>query len=92
MAIHPFSAEGPDELTIAPGETIELLERVGSEWMRGRLGDKEGIFPIQYVEVKVDLPPIGAGGTPSGQGSDKGRVRILVVVGSRLTWFANSFS
>ena len=56
VARHPFSAEGPDELTIAPGEKIELLERVGSEWYKGRLGRREGLFPAHFVEIKVDLP------------------------------------
>lgn len=55
MALHPFSAEGPGELSISEGDTIELLERVDADWLKGRLGHNEGIFPASFVDVIVDL-------------------------------------
>ena len=54
--MHSFTAESPDELSISPGDVISLVSRDG-EWLRGKLGGKEGIFPDSFVEVKVDLPP-----------------------------------
>ena len=56
MVLHSFTAERPDELSISPGDVISLLSR-DEEWLRGKLGGKEGIFPDSFVEVKVDLPP-----------------------------------
>ena len=56
MALHSFTAESPDELSISPGDVISLVSRDG-EWLRGKLSGKEGIFPDSFVEVRVDLPP-----------------------------------
>ena len=56
MALHSFSADGPDELSISPGDVVLLVGREG-DWLKGRVGGKEGIFPSSFVEVKVDLPP-----------------------------------
>ena len=56
VAIYPFTAEGEGELSLTAGDTIELLERVGAEWLKGRRGEDMGIFPSQFVEIKVDLP------------------------------------
>jgi hypothetical protein len=38
------------------GLQIELLERVGQDWFRGRLNGSEGIFPAAFVEVLQPLP------------------------------------
>ena len=65
MATYPFNAEGPGELTLSEGDLIELVEKVDASWMKGRLGGKEGIFPLEFVNVIVDLPPKKAGSKPS---------------------------
>lgn len=56
MALHPFTAEGPDELSISPGDVIMLVSSDG-EWLRGKLAGREGIFPASFVEVKIELSP-----------------------------------
>lgn len=56
MAVYQFAAASADELSLSVGDTVELLERVGAEWLKGRLRGKEGIFPSQFVEIKEDLP------------------------------------
>lgn len=56
VALYDFNAASKDELSLCAGDVIELLERVGSEWLKGRLRDQEGIFPSQFVEVKEELP------------------------------------
>lgn len=65
MATYSFNAEGPGELMLSEGDLIELVERVDTSWMKGRLGGKEGIFPLEFVNVIVDLPPKKAGPKPS---------------------------
>eukprot|EP00731_Ephydatia_muelleri_P027528 Em0019g401a len=50
-----FDTEKGDELTFVTGDVIELLGRVDQDWLRGRLGGKEGLFPAQFVEIKIDL-------------------------------------
>ena len=58
VALYPFEAGGPDELPFVTGDTILLVEKVGDEWLKGRLGSKEGMFPANFVEVKIELPPL----------------------------------
>lgn len=56
MALYQFAAASSDELSLSGGDMVELLGRVGDEWLRGRLRGKEGIFPSQFVEIREDLP------------------------------------
>ena len=56
MALYEFPASGADELSLAVGDVVELLARVGAEWLRGRLWGQEGIFPRDFVEIREDLP------------------------------------
>lgn len=48
------------ELRFGPGETITLLEKVDEEWMKGRIGNKEGIFPVSFVKIITAIPPKAA--------------------------------
>ncbi|XP_035179752.1 SH3 domain-containing protein 19 isoform X2 [Oxyura jamaicensis] len=50
-ALHDFTAETKDDLSFRKGDYIQILEQVDSEWYRGRLNDKEGIFPAVFVQV-----------------------------------------
>ena len=59
VAVYDFTADGPDELNLRVGDSIELIATVGSDWLRGRLGGQEGIFPKDFVEIKEDLPAEG---------------------------------
>ena len=33
------------------GEIVTLLRRVDENWFEGRAGNRQGIFPVAYVEV-----------------------------------------
>ena len=61
VALYEFATSSADELSLAIGDTVELLERVGAEWLRGRLRGQVGIFPSQFVEIKGDLPAEATG-------------------------------
>ncbi len=37
---------------------IRLKEYVGEEWARGEVNGHVGIFPLNFVEVLEDLPPV----------------------------------
>ncbi|KAJ6668703.1 hypothetical protein lerEdw1_012186 [Lerista edwardsae] len=50
-ALHDFTAETPDDLSFKKGDHIFILEHLDSEWYRGRLNGKEGIFPAVFVHV-----------------------------------------
>ena len=45
------------ELRFGPGETITTLEKVDEDWMRGRIGNMEGIFPVAFVKIIAEIPP-----------------------------------
>uniref|UniRef100_A0A6G1RVV7 SH3 domain containing 19 n=1 Tax=Hypotaenidia okinawae TaxID=2861861 RepID=A0A6G1RVV7_9GRUI len=49
-ALHDFTAETKDDLSFKKGDYIQILEQVDSEWHRGRLNEKEGIFPAVFVQ------------------------------------------
>lgn len=57
VALYAFKADGEDELTIAEGEQLLVLERDGDEWWKCRNAHGvEGVVPAQYIEVCADLP------------------------------------
>ena len=62
-----FISEGPGELSIQPGDTVILVERVNEDWLRGKLNEQVGIFPAAFVDIKVDIPskPPNDDSTPS---------------------------
>lgn len=53
VAVGSYNFAGGDDtdLSFNAGEEIEVLEMEG-EWWRGRIGDREGVFPANYVELK----------------------------------------
>lgn len=55
VALHSFDAAGPGELSIRPGDVILLVEKIDTDWVKGRLKGQEGMFPLGFVEVKVEL-------------------------------------
>ncbi|XP_022084536.1 protein app1-like [Acanthaster planci] len=55
-----FEPAGEGELALKVGNRVTLLEYVGEDWLRGRSGSKEGIFPKTFVEI------VGKGGASSG--------------------------
>ena len=47
---------GAGELRFTTGEVIETMEWINEEWMSGRIGSREGIFPVVFVKIIKDLP------------------------------------
>ncbi|XP_044286634.1 SH3 domain-containing protein 19 isoform X3 [Varanus komodoensis] len=71
-ALHDFTAETQEDLSFKKGDHILILEHLDSEWYRGRLNGKEGIFPAVFVQVC-------SGETHSSQpaGGKKGKAKAL---------------
>ncbi|XP_058119592.1 SH3 domain-containing protein 19 isoform X2 [Anopheles coustani] len=56
IALYDFEGETMEDLSFKTNEKIYLLSRLNEEWYMGR--DRrglEGMFPVNYVEVKVPL-------------------------------------
>uniref|UniRef100_A0A8D0G0V5 SH3 domain containing 19 n=1 Tax=Strix occidentalis caurina TaxID=311401 RepID=A0A8D0G0V5_STROC len=69
-ALHDFTAETKDDLSFKKGDYIQILEQVDLEWYRGRLNEKEGIFPAVFVQTcSVELS--------QSVGGKKGKAKAL---------------
>ncbi|KAJ7700053.1 hypothetical protein B0H17DRAFT_1048381 [Mycena rosella] len=57
-ALYDFTADGTDELSVAEGERLLIIERDGDEWWKCR-NDKgqEGVVPAQYLESAPGSDP-----------------------------------
>ena len=53
VAKFTFDADQPGDLGFKKGEVITIVKRTENEtdWWTGRIGEREGIFPSNYVEV-----------------------------------------
>ncbi|NXQ14648.1 SH319 protein, partial [Peucedramus taeniatus] len=56
VVLHDFPAEHADDLDLHSGDTVCLLEKIDSEWYRGKCGNRTGIFPATFVKVVIDVP------------------------------------
>ncbi|XP_029637819.1 dynamin-binding protein isoform X2 [Octopus sinensis] len=54
--LYSFTAQASNELTFGANEIILLLCHVDSQWIKGELDGKTGIFPASYVDIIVDCP------------------------------------
>ena len=49
-----YTAENEDELSLMLGDIVEILEDDEDGWWRGRIHEKEGMFPCNFVKPLVD--------------------------------------
>lgn len=49
-AIYDYTATGPDELSIAEGDVINVTDATDPDWWKGEVGARSGTFPATYVE------------------------------------------
>ena len=56
IALYDFGADGVDELSVAEGERLTVLEKDGDEWWKCRNSKGlEGVVPASYLEVGSTL-------------------------------------
>ena len=51
VALYDFDREREEDLEFSRGDLIEVLEKSESGWWIGRLGDKIGTFPFNFVNI-----------------------------------------
>ncbi|KAK2587228.1 hypothetical protein KPH14_002967 [Odynerus spinipes] len=56
IALYDFPVTHPDDLPLKEGDVVTLIRVVNDDWMEGRVGNRQGIFPINFVDIKVPLP------------------------------------
>lgn len=49
VALYPYTAANPDELTFAKDDIISVTAREEEAWWRGELNGVSGLFPSNYV-------------------------------------------
>lgn len=55
-ALFDFQSKVSGELSFSPGEVITTTEWVNEDWMKGTIGEREGMFPVNFVKVLEELP------------------------------------
>ncbi|XP_076245202.1 SH3 domain-containing lethal (3) 05822 isoform X2 [Calliopsis andreniformis] len=58
IALYDFPLMREDDLSFKEGDVIYLIRKVNDEWMEGRIGSREGIFPTNFIDIKVPLPDV----------------------------------
>ncbi|XP_059047288.1 intersectin-2-like [Achroia grisella] len=71
IAAYPYVSAEPGDLTFEGGERIEVMRRDG-DWWTGRIGNRTGIFPSNYVTKDattgaVAIAPIPEAAEPAPQ-------------------------
>lgn len=51
VALYDFEKEREEDLEFSKGDMIEILEKNESGWWIGRIGDKIGTFPFNFVNI-----------------------------------------
>ncbi|GAV56320.1 hypothetical protein ZYGR_0BB00970 [Zygosaccharomyces rouxii] len=57
--LYEFQPQNKEDLHIKPGDKVEVLEKLSSDWYKGKCNGKEGMFPANYVK------PLGGGDAAS---------------------------
>ncbi|KAK6494119.1 SH3 domain-containing protein 19 [Huso huso] len=73
-AFYDFAGQTNEDLSFFKGDRILITEKVDSDWYRGRLNGKEGIFPAVFVEGPAETV---VGVNPQLGGSKKGKAKAL---------------
>ena len=65
-----YTAEREDELTLAKGSSVVVMEKCSDGWWRGSQGGRVGWFPSNYVQEELagEEPPRGGEGPGSSPG------------------------
>ena len=50
VALYPFQASRADELSLQPGDVIDVLQQLDESWWLGSSRGETGVFPATFVE------------------------------------------
>lgn len=56
VALYDFPATHPDDLALEKGDIVQLIKKVNNDWLEGRIGNRQGIFPFNFIDIKIPLP------------------------------------
>ena len=55
IAVHSYTSGNSEDLTFNEGDRITLTQRLGPDWLMGKINDRSGIFPANFVKIVKDL-------------------------------------
>lgn len=58
IALYDFAASQSGDLPLKQNDVVTLLRVVNGEWLEGRIGNRTGIFPANFVDIIVPLPGV----------------------------------
>lgn len=35
---------------------MQLVKKINDDWLEGRIGNRQGIFPLSFIDIKISLP------------------------------------
>ncbi|XP_011138168.1 SH3 domain-containing protein 19 isoform X2 [Harpegnathos saltator] len=56
IALYDFPVTHPDDLPLKEGDVVHLVKKINDDWLEGRIGNRQGMFPFSFIDVKVPLP------------------------------------
>lgn len=56
IALYDFSATHPDDLALKEGDIVQLVKKINDDWLEGKIGNRRGIFPFSFIDIKIPLP------------------------------------
>jgi len=56
-ALYDFKATTPDQLSFRQNDQIQILKKPHDNWWLGKLNDKEGLVPVNYIETLAPISP-----------------------------------
>ncbi|XP_060062645.1 SH3 domain-containing protein 19-like [Ylistrum balloti] len=63
VALHDFDGVHEGDLSFKAADTVLLVGRMDESWLQGRVGNREGIFPAEFIQIVIPLsdqsPAIG---------------------------------
>ncbi|XP_022915146.1 uncharacterized protein B0303.7 [Onthophagus taurus] len=55
LALFNYAGNHPDDLPLQENDIVYLIKRLDKDWLYGKVGDREGMFPRSFIEIKIPL-------------------------------------
>nr|CAH7739176.1 unnamed protein product [Callosobruchus chinensis] len=55
IALYNYQGTEPSDLSFQVNDVIVLIRKINEEWYYGKVLDKEGMFPANFIDVQVPL-------------------------------------
>ncbi|XP_066999342.2 uncharacterized protein [Anabrus simplex] len=56
IALYDYPATHPDDLALKVNDVVYITKKINAEWLHGRINQREGMFPANFIRIVVPLP------------------------------------